>query len=60
MRGLSAGIEPMIPLRHCATTSAGVEAMNIGPAITGNRSLLTSRGADRDRRSRLAPKDASP
>ena len=39
LRAFNAGIEPMIPARHWATTSSGVEAMNIGPAMTGIRSL---------------------
>ena len=45
VRALSAGIAPMIPARHCATSSAGVEAMNIGPAMTGSASrALQPRG----------------
>jgi hypothetical protein len=38
-RGFSAGIEPMIPAWHCAITRSAVEAMNIGPAMTGMRNL---------------------
>ncbi|MFD2580263.1 hypothetical protein ACFSTD_20145 [Novosphingobium colocasiae] len=42
MRGFSAGIEPMMPALHCAITRSAVEAMNIGPAMTGMRSLALS------------------
>ncbi|MDP3675059.1 MAG: hypothetical protein Q8R44_08175 [Novosphingobium sp.] len=41
-RGLSAGIAPMIPALHCAITRSAVEAMNIGPAITGMRNFARS------------------
>lgn len=33
---------PMMPARHCAITKSAVEAMNIGPAMTGIRNLAFS------------------
>ena len=44
----------MTPLVHCATTSSGPEAINIGEAMTGTRKLA------RHDRSRIAPSPPKP
>jgi hypothetical protein len=35
-RALRAGNDPTTPLMHCATTSSGLDTMNIGAPITGS------------------------
>src|SRR5271156_5265974 len=57
VRAFSAGMAPMIPALHCAITSAAVEAMNIGPAMTGRRSLPFSRAASRTALDRVPGED---